>query len=149
MSNTKFAFTGLRCDRLALNPDDGETVTLEATVKNVGGVAGKEVAQLYVHARTPARPGPTRQLRAFAKIDLAPGEERTVSFTLGRRDFAHYDVDRGGWVVAPGLFDAQVGASSRDLPLTPHRDSRLPHLQKRQDLVVLVALTDLKRTGGL
>ena len=122
LSYTKFAFTGLRCDRVALNPDDGETVTLEATVKNVGGVAGKEVVQLYVHARTPAHPGPTRQLRAFAKIDLAPGEEKTVSFTLGRRDFAHYDVDRGGWVVAPGLFDAQVGASSRDLPLTATLD---------------------------
>ncbi len=137
LSYTKFAFTALRSDRLKFNPDEGETVTLEATVKNVGAVPGKEVLQLYIHAHTPALPGPVNQLRAFAKVALAPGEEKTVSFSLGQRDFACYDVATNAWVVKPGLYDARVGSSSRDLPITMTLDVQSRAIARTPDRMAL------------
>ncbi len=88
------------------------------TLKNSGAVAGKEVMQVYVHECEPQVSRPPRELRAFAKVGLEPGEQKTVRFLLNRRDFAWYDVDSRDWVVTPGRFEIQAGGSSRDLPLT-------------------------------
>jgi beta-glucosidase len=101
------------------------------TVKNVGAVAGQEVAQLYVHERAPAHPGPVNELRGFDKLMLAPGEEKTLSFQLGRRDFAHYDAQAQAWAVSAGSFDIRVGGSSRDLPLQLSLDVQARPLAKR------------------
>jgi beta-glucosidase len=73
--------------------------------------------QLYVRERSPKVVRPERELRAFAKVSLAPGETTTVRFALGRRDFAHFDIGLHDWVVHAGTFDIQVGGSSRELPL--------------------------------
>jgi beta-glucosidase len=60
---------------------------------------------------------PQKELKAFAKVALAPDEEKTVAFELGKRDFAFYDAALHDWRVCPGPFDLLVGGSSRDLPL--------------------------------
>ena len=60
---------------------------------------------------------PEKELKAFAKVPLQPGQERTISFQLETRAFAYYDVMCHGWVVNPGKFEILVGASSQDLRL--------------------------------
>jgi beta-glucosidase len=87
------------------------------SVRNIGAVAGQEVVQLYVHERAPAVVRPENELRAFDKVALEPGEEKTLRFALTRRDFAYYDARAQAWSVRRGVFDVRVGGSSRDLPL--------------------------------
>jgi beta-glucosidase len=64
-------------------------------------------------AATVARP--EQELRAFAKVALAPGQSATVTFGLDRRAFAYWDPDRHDWHVEPGEFEIRIGASSRDI----------------------------------
>jgi beta-glucosidase len=117
LSYTEFAYTGVRSSAVAFDVDHDGSMTIEVTVKNTGSVAGQEVVQLYVHERAPALPRPPVELRAFDKVALEAGEEKTVRFTLKRRDFAYYDADTRSWAVTPGTFDIRVGSSSRELPL--------------------------------
>ncbi|WYZ44723.1 hypothetical protein EsH8_VIII_000039 [Colletotrichum jinshuiense] len=91
--------------------------TVTATVKNSGAVAGAEVAQLYVTLPAGAPESPPKQLRGFEKLRLAPGESRTATFNLRRKDLSYWDVIGQNWVVPSGTFTVRVGASSRNLPL--------------------------------
>ena len=112
-SYTTFAYSGLRIEPAG----DGLTVT--AAVTNTGSRSGVAVPQLYVGLPSPG-PGivqPPRQLRGFTKLDLAPGERRSVSFTLDKRALSYWDTAAGAWRVAPGCSAVMVGSSSRDLPL--------------------------------
>jgi beta-glucosidase len=86
-----------------LNEADG--LTVEVNVRNAGPVAGKEVVQLYVHERCAKVVRPEKELKAFTKVALQPGEGQTVRFELDRRAFAYYDGSTHGWVVNPGQFD--------------------------------------------
>jgi beta-glucosidase len=86
-------------------------------VKNTGRVAGQEIAQVYVREDAPGVSRPEKELKAFAKVALEPGEEKTVRFELSRRDFAYYDASRHTWAVQSGRFEILVGSSSRELPL--------------------------------
>jgi beta-glucosidase len=80
-------------------------------------VAGKEVVQLYVGDPEASVARPVRELRAFAKVALAPGASASVSFVLHDRDLSYWSTRVGGWVLEPGAFEVAVGASSRDLRL--------------------------------
>lgn len=115
LSYTTFAYEQITAD--ATRCDDQAGTRVHVKIRNTGSRAGAEVVQLYVHERTPRVRRPERELRAFAKVELLPGEERTVSFPLGRRDFATWDVRIHDWAVQTGTFDVLVGGSSRDLPL--------------------------------
>ncbi len=115
LSYTTFAYSDLRINPTAIKETDN--LTVEVKVKNTGRAAGKEVVQLYVHEQRTEVVRPEKELRAFAKVALQAGEEKTVSFRLEKRDFAYYDVLSHGWSVNPGKFDLLVGGSSRDLPL--------------------------------
>jgi beta-glucosidase len=117
LSYTRFAYTGIRSSASAFDTEGGASITVEVSVQNIGAVAGQEVVQLYVHERAPAVVRPEIELRAFDKVALEPGEEKTLRFTLGRRDFAYFDAQAGAWAVHSGSFDVRVGGSSRDLPL--------------------------------
>ena len=87
-------------------------------LKNSGRRAGDEVVQLYARAVAPRVPMPIRQLRGFARVTLKPGEQRRVSFRLTpAEDFAHYDPERRAFLVDPGDYEIQIGASSRDIRL--------------------------------
>ena len=99
-------------------PENGVTVRLK--VKNTGARRGAEVVQIYVHANTPGVARPEQELRAFAKADLAPGEEREIALKLPRRAFAYFDPsqpEREAWRVEPGRYEIRASSSSRDTRL--------------------------------
>jgi beta-glucosidase len=86
-------------------------------VTNTGRRAGADVVELY--AGMPASAGePPRQLKGFAKVDLAPGAAAVVSFTLGPSALSVWDGGSGGWVLRPGTYRAMIGDSSSDLRAT-------------------------------
>jgi beta-glucosidase len=87
----------------------------EVKVTNTGSRAGDEVVQLYVHQRTSRDKQPLKQLKAFQRVSLKPGETKTVRLKLTTSDLAHWDVTRSKWVVETGAYDILVGASSSDL----------------------------------
>ncbi|KAK7522972.1 glycoside hydrolase family 3 protein [Phyllosticta citriasiana] len=94
--------------------EDAYKVT--ATVKNTGSLTGKAVPQLYIQLPATAGEGtPVKQLRGFDKVELTPGEEKTVTFTLSRRDLSIWDVVAQEWSVPTGTFGVHVGFSSRDI----------------------------------
>ncbi len=115
------SYTTFQYDNLALSAariGDGDRLTVEATVKNVGPVAGKETVQLYVRDVEASVFRPDKELKGFLKVGLAPGEQRRVRFELDQRSFAFYDANPGGWRAEPGAFEVLLGASSRDIRLS-------------------------------
>ena len=115
LSYTTFSYTGIKAAATSIK--DTDDLTVEVSVKNTGAVAGKEVVQLYLREQHPLVLRPEKELRAFQKITLSPGEEKTVTFRLSKRDFAYYDSALRAWSVHSGKFDILAGGSSRDLPL--------------------------------
>lgn len=95
---------------------DGMEVAV--TVRNVGDRAGSAVLQCYVNPVAAAVERPTRELKAFAKVHLGPGEVRRVVLGLSPRDFAWFCVERQAWVVEAGRYGIELGQSAADLPLT-------------------------------
>jgi beta-glucosidase len=116
LSYTAFAYEGMSVNAPGIGPSDKLDVAV--TVRNTGARAGREVVQLYIHEQSPGGLRPLRELKAFAKVSLEPGEATIVRFTLESRDMAVFDPDAGGWVVREGDFDILVGSSSRKLPLS-------------------------------
>lgn len=111
LSYTAFEYRDLR-----VSVDD-LTVTVSCTVANVGAREGREVIQLYVGDPESSVARPPRELKGFAKVALAPGAARQITFTLGARALSFWSTLDGRWVVEPGTFEIAVGASSRDLRL--------------------------------
>jgi len=113
------SYTTFEYSNLKLLPGDGsnQIVTARFDLKNTGTRAGAEVAQLYVHQDQPSLPRPDKELKAFAKILLQPGEKRTVSLPLNRTAFAFYVPAQTGWVAEKDNFKIFIGSSSRDLRL--------------------------------
>jgi beta-glucosidase len=114
LSYTRFQFSNLQ-----VAPGNGGGATVRATVTNSGHARGADVVQCYVGE--PASSGePPRQLRGFSRVDLLPGNARTVQFTLRPGDLAHWDTTRHGWVIDGGNSRVWVGDSSNlgNLPLT-------------------------------
>lgn len=116
LSYTTFAYSNLKVDKESIK--DTDTMTVSVDVTNTGKMAGKEVVQLYVADKESTVIRPVKELRDFAKVELAPGETKTVSFTLGKRAFAYYSVKLHDWHVETGEFDIMIGQSSRDIVLT-------------------------------
>lgn len=112
LSYTTFATTDLTVE---VTGDDTARVTV--TVTNTGERAGSEVVQVYVAAAHGPVRRPTRELRAFVKVELDAAESRTVSLELGRRAFAYWDVEHADWVVTPGTYVVQVCRDSATVTL--------------------------------
>jgi beta-glucosidase len=112
LSYTSFGYSDLD---VAVGAQD---VTVSATVTNTGSRAGKEVVQVYVSAPDSVVARPVRELKAFAKVALQPGESRRVELALTRRDLSWFHPGQRQWVFAGGEFGIAVGASFRDLRLS-------------------------------
>ncbi|KAL3487715.1 putative beta-glucosidase G [Aspergillus germanicus] len=99
------------------NPELWQTLyNVRVDVTNTGRVRGSAVPQLYLSFPGSTPPGtPPRQLRGFEKVELAPGERRTVTFALMRRDISYWDVVSQEWAIPSGEFVVSAGFSSRDL----------------------------------
>jgi beta-glucosidase len=115
LSYTRFEYSALRSTTIA--GADGPTTMLSLQVTNAGERAGAEVVQAYVHPVKPPVPRPEKELKAFAKVRLDPGETKVVTLSLPPRAFAYYAPDARAWRVAKGRYDLLVGASSRDIRL--------------------------------
>lgn len=116
LSYTTFEYSGIRVSKK--NITDSETVTVSLKVKNTGDVAGAEIVQLYVKDKESTIFRAEKELKAFEKVFLEPGEEKAVKFTLDKRAFAFWNVKVSDWTVESGEFEILVGASSRDIKLT-------------------------------
>jgi beta-glucosidase len=112
LSYTKFDYSPLRVASTGSGADG--RVTVEVDVRNVGPRSGAEVVQLYVEQDGAGATRPPQELKAFAKVNLAPGASQTVRLTLGARSFATYDPAISAWRVAAATFRLHVGSSSRD-----------------------------------
>lgn len=115
LSYTSFDYSNLKTDKKTMK--DTEVLTVSVDVTNTGERSGKEIVQLYVADEESTVIRPVKELKGFEKIELAPGETKTVTFLLDRRAFAYYNVQIGDFHVESGAFRIMAGASSRDIRL--------------------------------
>ncbi len=115
LSYTTFEYGNLRLSEKSITPN--QTLEVQVDVTNAGKVGGKEIVQLYVHDVQSTFARPEKELKAFEKVELAPGQTKTVTFTLNREAFWYFDVVKNAWSVEAGEFEILVGASSRDIRL--------------------------------
>jgi hypothetical protein len=138
LSYTSFAIGEPRCSAATFARGDSLTVTVDVT--NTGGRRGAEVVQCYVAPCDAGVTRPVKELKAFAKVALDPGETRAVTLELGDRAFAYWSpavdepeagpvpppiplplpppdrvVREPGWRVDPGRYELHVGRSSADI----------------------------------
>ena len=116
LSYTTFGYANLQVSSRTIQDTDTLHVTVEVT--NTGSVFGREVVQLYIADREATVNRPVKELRGFDKIGLAPGETKTVSFTLGKRDFAYYNTALSDWHVESGQFEVIIARSCNEPVLT-------------------------------
>lgn len=113
LSYTTFAYGKPTADSKSLSADG--TLTVKVMVKNTGARPGQEVVQLYISDKKSSLPRPVKELKGFRKIQLAPGEEKEVSFTIDKSALSFFDDARHAWVAEPGKFEAIIAASSTDI----------------------------------
>ena len=116
LSYTSFEYRNLRVSAESIS--DTDTLTVSVDVENTGALPGKEVVQLYVGDRESTVFRPVRELKGFEKVSLAPGEIKTVTFTLDKRAFAYWNAGLHDWHVETGAFIIEIGRSSRDIALS-------------------------------
>jgi beta-glucosidase len=109
------SYTTVETSDLQLRATGDDRATVSVTVTNTGSRGGRHVVQVYVATTAGPVRRPARELRAFTKVSLEPGESRTVDLELDRRAFAYWDVREHGWVVSPGEYTVQIGRSASDV----------------------------------
>ncbi|MDQ0720390.1 beta-glucosidase [Paenibacillus sp. W4I10] len=112
LSYTSFSYTDLEVSQTHTG------VTVSFQLKNIGKRQGREVVQLYVHDEECTWTRPEKELKAFAKVELEPGEKRKITFELEERDFSYYNTKYNRWVAETGFFQISLGSSSKDLRIT-------------------------------
>ncbi|MGH7449120.1 MAG: fibronectin type III-like domain-contianing protein, partial [Longimicrobiales bacterium] len=113
------SYTTFEYDSLTITPGaigSAGVVTVKCVVRNSGTRAGDEVVQLYVRDVLASVARPVLQLKGFTRVQLAPGEEKEVTFSLATDQLQMLDRDMN-WIVEPGVFRVLVGASSKDIRL--------------------------------
>jgi beta-glucosidase len=116
LSYTTFAYGNPKVSRQSFKDVDGLTITVDVT--NTGRVEGKEIVQVYVHDQKSGLVRPHKELKGFAKVELQPGETKTVSVKLDFRAFAFYHPEYKQWITEDGQFDLLIGASAEDIRQT-------------------------------
>ncbi len=116
LSYTEYTYSNLKLSTGCMKDTDSLTVSVDVT--NSGKMAGKEIVQLYVGDKESSVIRPVKELKDFAKVELEPGETKTVTFVLSKRAFAYYNVQIKDWHVESGTFEIMIGKSSRDIVLT-------------------------------
>ncbi len=113
LSYTTFVYRNLQLSQPGLQPDG--TVSISVDVTNTGRRDGQEVVQLYVRDPDPKIDRPVRELKGFAKLALRAGETKNVQLTIRPRDLAYFDVPGHQWKADAGVYEVEIGASSRDI----------------------------------
>ena len=112
LSYTQFALSDLQAEK-----SGGDAVAFSVRVSNTGARAGAEVVQVYAAAPAGELPRPPRELKAYGKVFLEPGETKTVSMQVKTADLQTWDPAAKAWTLLPGEWVFQAGDSSRHLPL--------------------------------
>ena len=115
LSYTTFEYRNANIHPKSFTSDQSVTVTFDVT--NTGKREGAEIAQVYVRDVESSVPRPMKELKAFQKVRLKPGEKRNVTMELDRSAFSFYDVKQNGWNTEAGEFEILIGSSSRDMKL--------------------------------
>lgn len=116
LSYTKFKYSNLKLS--AKKVSSNGTLKVKVDVTNTGKVTGKEIVQLYVHDVQSTFARPEKELKAFDKVELKPGQKKTVTFTLDKEAFWYFDTASNGWATEQGEFEILIGASSKDIRLS-------------------------------
>lgn len=128
LSYTTFSYSDMTIDRAAMGRRD--TIHVAVTVKNTGAREGKEVVQLYVRDDYGSVSRPDRQLKGFAKVNLAPGEFRRIEFPLTAADLSFVGIGNVR-IVEPGTFTTMIDSFS--LPFTLHDKATVPMTNAGED----------------
>jgi beta-glucosidase len=112
LSYTTFDYSGIHLDRSSIGT--GDSVLVHVTITNTGPVAGDEVVQMYLRDELASVARPVKELKAFRRISLNPGESKTVRFLIHPQMLTMYNADMEK-VVEPGDFRIMIGASSKDI----------------------------------
>jgi beta-glucosidase len=115
LSYTTFAYSDLKV--FPATPRYGQIVQVNMNVRNTGTRAGAEVVECYVHQAKPSLERPEKELKAFSRIELKPGETKSVSMILDRRSMWYFDPAMHDWAVEPGVYEVLIGESMRDIRL--------------------------------
>lgn len=115
LSYTNYEYSNLKVS--ADHIKDTDVLEVSVDVTNTGGMAGKEVVQLYISDVESTVIRPVKELKGFEKVELAPGETKNVTFTLDKRAFAYWNTQLHDWHVETGEFRILIGKSSRDIQL--------------------------------
>jgi len=111
LTYTNFKYSNLHVENSTINPS--ETLSVSAEIENTGQRPGTEVVQFYVHDRVANTSRPVRELKGFQRVTLAPGEHKSVEFSVNANDLGSYDPDMK-WVVPPGTYDVWVAPNSAE-----------------------------------
>lgn len=111
LSYTEFSYSKPQLSTTVLTKEQKLTVTV--TVTNTGGRSGEEVVQLYIRDHAASIVRPVKELRGFEKINLNPGESKTIKFTLAANELSYFNAE-GKLILEPGKFSVFVGGNSRD-----------------------------------
>lgn len=117
LSYTTFSYSNLRFN--TTSADSNSTVLVSCDITNTGSRPGDEVVQLYTRDEPASVARPVKELKAFERISLMPGETKTVQFTLPAASFRLLDKDMR-WAWEPGAIRIMIGASSADIRLRDH-----------------------------
>ena len=115
LSYTTFKLGKASADKTQITAD--EQISFTVNVTNTGKCAGAETVQLYVSDKEASVDRPLKELKAFSKVFLQPGESRDVVLTIGRDALSFYDEATHAWVAEPGTFEALIGTASDQLPV--------------------------------
>ena len=106
LSYTEFEYSDLKLSSDEI--EGNESLEIDISIKNTGDRNGKEVVQLYISDVVASLSPPVKQLKRFQKIELAPGETKTVTFNISRDDLTFVD-NHNNWIVEAGEFKLQIG----------------------------------------
>lgn len=112
LSYSRFEYKDLIIDKKEINKNQSVNVSVQLT--NTGKVAGEEIVQLYIRDKVSSATRPEKELKDFARINLNPGETKTVTFVVTTDKLKYYNLNLEK-VVEPGEFDVMVGPNSEEL----------------------------------
>ncbi|PSL41613.1 beta-glucosidase [Planomicrobium soli] len=115
LSYTEFDYSDMTVSSNSIK--DTDELTVRVVVKNTGDRAGKEIVQLYVSDLESTVRRPRKELKGFEKVELQPGEEQVVTFTLNKRAFTYYNTQIKDWHVETGEYEIMIGKSSAQIEL--------------------------------
>jgi beta-glucosidase len=114
LSYTEFEYSNIKISSNIFNLEIKDKITVTADIQNTGKVKGKEIVQMYITDPASIIDKPLQELKGFTKVELSPGEKKSVSFEVNKRDLSYYDTSKKDWNAETGKYIVKVASSSRD-----------------------------------